>query len=82
MHDTHQLEPGGTGETLSERQYEVLGLLTHGMTNARIAGELGISLDGAKWHVSELLGALRVDTRQEAARWYRTRATWRPDVSG
>jgi DNA-binding NarL/FixJ family response regulator len=55
---------------LSPRQREVLGLLTHGLTNAGIANELGVSLDGAKWHVGELLGALGVDSRHEAARWY------------
>lgn len=59
---------------LSRRQREVLGLLTHGLTNAGIANELGVSLDGAKWHVGELLGALGVDSRHEAARWLRDNA--------
>ncbi len=56
---------------ISRRQHQVLALLTHGMTNAAIARELGVSLDGAKWHVSELLTVLGMETRQEAARWYR-----------
>ena len=60
---------------LSRRQREVLGLLTHGMTNAGIANELGVSLDGAKWHVGELLAALDCDSRTEAARWLRSVAS-------
>lgn len=72
MHDAH-IQPAvrGASGPISSRQRQVLALLTHGLTNADIASELGVSLDGAKWHVSELLGALGVQSRQEAARWYR-----------
>ena len=55
---------------LSPRQREVLELVAKGYTNGQIAEALRISLDGAKWHVGELLGALGVDSRHEAARWY------------
>lgn len=72
MHDLQPAPPiRGANGALSGRQRQVLGLLTHRLTNAEIASELGVSLDGAKWHVSELLGALDVESRQEAARWYR-----------
>ncbi|MEX2247548.1 MAG: helix-turn-helix transcriptional regulator [Dehalococcoidia bacterium] len=54
---------------LTPRQREVLELLRRGLTNEEIAGQLGISLDGAKWHVSEILSRLGVDNRQEAALW-------------
>ena len=37
------------------RQREVLELMSRGKTNTQIGEELGISLDGAKWHVSEIL---------------------------
>ena len=55
----------------SPRQKEVLDLLAKGRTNREIAEELGISLDGAKWHVSEVITKLDVDTREEAAEWWR-----------
>lgn len=57
-------------EALTPRQREVLALLERGLTNEEIAAELGISLDGAKWHVSEILGKLDVRSRHQAAsRW-------------
>lgn len=55
------------------RQREVLDLLVKGRTNGEIASELGISLDGAKWHVSEIITRLGVDTRDEAAEYWRHR---------
>ncbi len=53
------------------RQREVLNLLTKGRTNREIAEELGISLDGAKWHVSEIITRLGVGSREEAAEYWR-----------
>lgn len=64
-----------TRDTLSERQREVLALIAKGKTNAQIADELGLSLDGAKFHVREILGKLNVESREEAA------ALWRADQS-
>ncbi len=58
-----------TPERLTPRQREVLELLRRGDTNEEIARSLGISLDGAKWHVSEIIGRLGVTDRYEAARW-------------
>jgi DNA-binding CsgD family transcriptional regulator len=58
---------------LTERQREVLRLIAAGKTNAEIGEALGISLDGAKWHVSEILSKLDVATREEAAEWWRGR---------
>ncbi len=55
------------------RQREVLDLLVRGRTNGEIANELGISLDGAKWHVSEIITRLGVDSRDEAAEYWRHR---------
>ncbi|MPZ97897.1 MAG: hypothetical protein GEU80_00950 [Dehalococcoidia bacterium] len=43
-------------------------------TNERIAETLGISLAGAKYHVSELLGRLGVSRREEIGEWYRGEA--------
>ena len=56
---------------LSPRQRQVLDLVMRGHTNAEIAQELGLSLDGAKWHVREILTKLSVDSREEAAHYWR-----------
>ena len=53
------------------RQREVLDLLVAGRTNSEIAERLNISLDGAKWHVSEIITRLGVDSRDEAAEYWR-----------
>ncbi len=53
------------------RQREVLDLMARGKTNTDIAEALGISLAGAKWHVSEILSKLHSDSREEAAEYWR-----------
>ncbi len=58
-------------EKLTPRQREVLRLIARGETNAAIAERLGISLAGAKWHVSEIISRLGVDSREEAADLWR-----------
>jgi len=54
-------------DELTDREREVLELLRRDFTNEQIAQRLGISLDGAKYHVSEILSKLSVSTREEAA---------------
>ena len=56
---------------LSDRQREVLRLIALGCTNPEIAHRLGITLDGAKWHVREILSRLGVDSREEAAEMWK-----------
>ena len=56
----------GHGE-LTAREQEVLGLLTLGMSNARIAQTLFISEKTAGHHVSRILSKLGVRNRAEAA---------------
>jgi DNA-binding CsgD family transcriptional regulator len=56
---------------LSPRQREILELIADGQTNAEIASSLGVSLDGAKYHVREILAKLNVDSREEAASYWR-----------
>ncbi len=56
------------------REWQVLFLLRHELTNSEIARELGLSLAGAKFHVAEILSRLGVESRKEAAAW-RTDAT-------
>jgi DNA-binding NarL/FixJ family response regulator len=61
---------------LSERQREVLELMTRGLTNRDIAGVLGISAATVKVHVAAILVALGASNRTEAVMmWYeRSRA--------
>jgi DNA-binding CsgD family transcriptional regulator/catechol 2,3-dioxygenase-like lactoylglutathione lyase family enzyme len=54
---------------LTPRAWEVLFLLRHGLSNRKIAERLGISVAGAKFHVSEILSRLGVRSREEAAAW-------------
>ncbi len=54
-------------DALTTREREVLDLIRRGLTNEEIAQRLGISLDGAKYHVSQILSKLGVGTREEAA---------------
>jgi DNA-binding CsgD family transcriptional regulator len=60
-------------DLLTPREQEVLDYLRKGMTNAEIAVHLGISADGVKFHVSEILSKLGVSSRQEAAAWQPSR---------
>ena len=72
-----------TGDTPSEalisrlttRQREVLALVASGATNAQVAEALGVSLDGAKWHLREIFARLGVDTREEAANAWRAHSS-------
>jgi DNA-binding CsgD family transcriptional regulator len=60
-----------TGVGWTPRQRQVLDLLVRGYTNGEIGQALGISLDGAKWHVSEVMGKLGVSSREGAAAYWR-----------
>jgi len=53
------------------RQRDVLNLIVRGKTNPEIAEALGISSDGVKYHVSEILSKLGADSREEAAEYWR-----------
>src|SRR6266568_5040967 len=62
---TAQAVPG-LAEQLTARELEVLALLAAGAPNPRIAGELVVTLDTVKKHVSHLLGKLGAANRTEA----------------
>lgn len=62
---------------VTERQREVASLIAEGMTNPQIAETLGITLDGAKHHVSQLLVRLDLQRREEIADWYRNEVSRR-----
>jgi DNA-binding CsgD family transcriptional regulator len=56
-------------DILTPREWEVLGFVRDGLSNEQIAARLGISLDGVKYHVSEILSKLGLENRHDAARW-------------
>ena len=60
--------PGRDPQSLTPREREVLSLIRLGLTNEEIAARFGITRDGAKYHVSQILSKLGVATREEAAR--------------
>lgn len=66
---------------LNDRQRRILDLIERGHTNREIADLLGISIDGAKWNVSEILGKLGLDSREDAAEYWRWRKRRMP-ISG
>ena len=53
---------------LTDRESEVLGLLSKGLANKQIAFELGISEHTVKFHVSSIYTKLNVTNRTEAVR--------------
>lgn len=53
---------------LTERESEVLGLLSKGLANKQIASALGISEHTVKFHVSSIYQKLNVTNRTEAVR--------------
>jgi len=60
-------EPSERGP-LTERETEVLGLLSKGLANKQIAAVLGISEHTVKFHVSSIYTKLNVTNRAEAVR--------------
>ncbi|MBI5110376.1 MAG: response regulator transcription factor [Rhodovulum sp.] len=54
---------------LSKRQWEVLSLMTHGLTNVEIARRLGLSPNTVKIHVSGILARLGLPSRTQAVHW-------------
>lgn len=55
--------PGGD---LTQRERQILALMVQGMSNQDIAGEMGIALPTVKFHVTNVLSKLQVDSRTEA----------------
>ncbi|WP_345537478.1 LuxR C-terminal-related transcriptional regulator [Variovorax defluvii] len=58
---------------LSHRELEVLALLAGGQSNKVIARALDLSPHTVKRHVARILDRLGVDSRMQAAAWYRAR---------
>lgn len=54
-------------DNLTGRQRQVLSFLAQGMTNTKIAKELGLSENTVRIHISAILRALDLDNRTQAA---------------
>jgi photosystem II stability/assembly factor-like uncharacterized protein/DNA-binding CsgD family transcriptional regulator len=63
-------------DILTPREREVLALIRDGLSNDDIGARLGISVDGVKYHVSQILSKLGVSSRQEAADWNEELPPW------
>ena len=59
----------GREHNLTEREAEVLVLLTAGLSNQDIASKLFVSVNSVKTHVRNLYRKIRVDSRTKAALW-------------
>lgn len=64
----HPSEAGDAGpDQLTERELEVLRLVTAGLRNKEIAATLGITENTAKFHLRNILGKLHAESRTELA---------------
>lgn len=54
------------GADLTQRERELLVLMTRGMNNQQIGEELGIAMPTVKFHITNILSKLQVDNRTEA----------------
>lgn len=55
---------------LTDREAEVLDLITQGLTNGAIAGQMGVALKTVKNHINRTYAKLGARTRSEAvAMW-------------
>lgn len=66
-----------TDGLLTPRESEVLDLIRIGLSNADIALRLEISVDGVKYHVSQIISKLGVRNRYEAAHWPERPPWWK-----
>lgn len=63
--------PASIDETLTPRMWQVVDLLSHGYTNAKIAACLSISENTVKLYVTQILQRTGVENRTQLALWAR-----------
>jgi len=64
--DAGPADLAGVEDPLTAREHEVLGLISEGLPNKRIARQLGISEHTVKFHVSSVFAKLGAQSRAEA----------------
>lgn len=60
---------------LSQRENDILGLISTGKTNTQIASELGISVNTVKYHKKQIFGKLGVKSTAKAIQWKNNQKT-------
>jgi non-specific serine/threonine protein kinase len=66
----------GGRSPLTDREFEVAGLVAEGLTNKEVASRLRLSVRTAENHVLNVMNKLGLDNRAQVAAWYtRTRPT-------
>lgn len=55
-----------SGEALTDREQQVLGMMAEGLSNKEISSRLNISAHTVKFHISSILGKLGAGSRTEA----------------
>ncbi len=66
IHSQETVRSSQLGHNLTTREREVLALMAEGMSNAKISERLVVSNSTIKFHVSNILSKLNVDSRTEA----------------
>ncbi|MEI6075083.1 MAG: response regulator transcription factor [Verrucomicrobiota bacterium] len=64
----NRLKERGSGATLTEREREVLELVSKGLSNREVGKTIGCSETTAKWHLKNIMQKLEVTDRTEATR--------------
>ena len=64
------MSPMVSTTALTDREYEVLGLIASGMRNKDVAHHLSIAEKTVKNHVGNILKSLGVNSRTMAVVWY------------
>jgi LuxR family transcriptional regulator, maltose regulon positive regulatory protein len=70
--DPRSVKRPGLAGAFTARELEVLARIAEGDSNKLIARAFDLSLHTVKRHVANILGKLGVETRGQAAAWYRT----------
>jgi DNA-binding NarL/FixJ family response regulator len=67
-HSLDPIEDDTIEDALTARELDVLALVSQGLSNREVAGELGISEHTVKFHLAAIYGKLDASTRTEAVR--------------
>jgi DNA-binding CsgD family transcriptional regulator len=71
-------QPTRRGQRLTDREFEVAGLVTDGLTNHAIARRLSVAPRTVETHVENIRRKLRVNSRAQIAAWVTERRLHQP----